>query len=113
MNCNLHRNTKPTFKIAVLPAAIGAATARRPKIKGEFHGAIPRITPNGSLSTIGCAFGSFVRGMVPAIALDVIRAATCSIMLILSSRLICDQVFDPLISSSMMALTSSPRSRSN
>jgi hypothetical protein len=65
-----------TLRIAVFPAATAAATARNPRIRGSFHGAIPSMTPRGSLTTTAWAYGSATIGQVPDKTPDVVRAAT-------------------------------------
>ena len=40
------------FRITLLPQASGTAIARTPRMIGAFHGAMPRMTPTGSLSAI-------------------------------------------------------------
>ena len=65
--------------MAVLPLAMGAITALIPRISGEFQGAMPRITPSGSLYTSACASGMFVEGIDPFKASAVRSAAVSSI----------------------------------
>jgi hypothetical protein len=92
---------------------MGATTARKPKIRGAFHGAIPRITPRGSLKTRAGALESLVTGMIPESASDVTNAAASSMRPRESCRLICDQSLEQLISPSIIPLTSSPRCSSS
>lgn len=69
---HLGESSEP-LRMAVLPAASGSSTARVPRMNGAFHGAMPRITPYGSLNTRAPSPCSDTDGTAPS--MDGMRAA--------------------------------------
>jgi hypothetical protein len=89
MGQNLKEEVEIPLRIATLPAATGAITARKPRTTGAFHGAMPRITPRGSLKT--SPYDSpWVKGIEP-VAIEVVRLAHSSMMPTLSLVIISAQ----------------------